>query len=117
MAITYTLRHPVTVGEFTCKEIVLQRPKMKDFIAVGRRSTDTAAATAALLPSLSGTPETVIAQFDVEDCARLRYLIQRIWAAHFLFTEEYTGQTLEEIEAEEKVKAEADPLSGTARSE
>jgi hypothetical protein len=117
MAIKYTLRHPVTVGEFTCSEIILQRPKMKDFVAVGNTPIDTAAATSALVSSLSGIAEVVIAQFDIEDCARLRYLVQRIWAAHFMFTDEYTEQALEEIEEAQKAKARENPQTETAESQ
>ncbi|GMO48524.1 MAG: hypothetical protein Pg6C_11080 [Treponemataceae bacterium] len=86
----YTLKHPVTVGEHTCTELRLKRPKTKDFIAVGTNPLGTVAADVALLSSITGEPEIVIEQIDIDDFAKLRYECSRVWAAYFDTTDGYT---------------------------
>jgi hypothetical protein len=86
----YTLKHPVTVGEYTCSELRLKRPKTKDFIAVGTNPLGTVAADAALLSSITGEPEIVIERLDIDDLAKLRYECSRVWAAYFDTTDGYT---------------------------
>ena len=83
MAIEYILKHPFKVGELDVSKITIQRPKMKDFIAVGTNSTQSAASDAALLSSLSGFPENVIAQIDIDDLSILRFYVTRIWDTYF----------------------------------
>jgi hypothetical protein len=86
----YKLKYPVTVGEYQCGELRLQRPKTKDFIAVGVHPLGTVAADVALLASVTGQPEIVIEQIDIDDLAKLRYECSRIWAAYFDETDGYT---------------------------
>jgi hypothetical protein len=117
MAITYTLKHPVTAGEKTFTEVVLQRPKMKDFIACKGLTVGEAATDAALISSLSAIPEIVVSQFDIDDCAKLRYLVSRIWNAFFDAVDGYSEKTLEEIEAEAKAKAEVEKEKGDPQTE
>jgi hypothetical protein len=83
MAKTIELKHAVTVGELTVKEITLQRPKTKDFIAIGTIPYHCVEADARLLASISGLPEKVIDQIDIEDLAILRIALARIWTAYF----------------------------------
>jgi hypothetical protein len=85
----YTLKHPVAVGEHTCTELRFRRPKTKDFIAVGKHPFESPAADAALLASITGEPEIVIDQIDIDDWAKLRYECYRIWAAYFDATDGY----------------------------
>jgi hypothetical protein len=86
----YRLKYPVTVGEYQCEAVRLQRPKTKDFIAVGARPLGTVAADVALLASITGQPEIVIEQIGIDDFAKLRYECSRIWAAYFDETDGYT---------------------------
>ena len=83
MAIKYLLKHPFKVRELEVKEITIQRPKTKDFIAVGSNPVDSAAADAALLASLSGLAESVIDQIDIDDLAMLRFYLARVWESYF----------------------------------
>jgi len=83
MAKNYKLKYPFKVGELEVTEITIQRPKTKDFIAVGSNPVDSAAADAALLASLSGLPESVITQIDIDDFSVLRYDIARVWESYF----------------------------------
>jgi hypothetical protein len=83
MAKTVELKHPVKVGELSVTNITLQRPKTKDFIAVGTLPYDCADADARLLASVSGLPESVIGQIDIDDWALLRSDIARIWESYF----------------------------------
>ena len=78
MAKTIILKHPLKVGELTVTDITLQRPKTKDFIALGMLPYDCAEADARLLVSVSGLPESVIGQIDIEDWAILRIDLARI---------------------------------------
>jgi hypothetical protein len=86
----YTLKRPVTVGEYTCTELKFRRPRTKDFIAVGSNPLGTVAADAALLSSVTGEPEAVIGHLDVDDLAKLRYESSRIWLAYFDMTDGYS---------------------------
>ena len=79
----FKLKHPVTVGEYHCEELALVRPRTKDFVAVGPRELGTVGADVALLASITGQPEVVIDQLDIDDLAKLRYECARIWAAYF----------------------------------
>ncbi|MDR1231565.1 MAG: phage tail assembly protein [Spirochaetaceae bacterium] len=86
----YKLKYPVKVGEHYCEELRFTRPKTKDFIAVGTYPLGTVAADVALLASITGQPEIVIKQIDIDDLAKLRYECSRIWAAYFDTTDGYT---------------------------
>jgi hypothetical protein len=79
----YTLKRPVTVGEFTCTELKLCRPRTKDFVAVGNQPLDTTGAIVSLISSISGVPETVINQFDIDDISMLRIEAVRIFDSYF----------------------------------
>jgi hypothetical protein len=86
----FKLKHPVTVGEYHCEELTLVRPRTKDFVAVGLRELGGAGADVALLASITGQPEIVIEQLDIDDLAKLRYECTRIWAAYFDQTDGYS---------------------------
>jgi inactivated superfamily I helicase len=88
MAKTSEFKHPFTVGELAVNHITIQRPKTKDFIAVGTNPTDTAAADAALLSSLSGLPMTAVGQIDIDDWAVIRIHLASVWMSYFT-TKEY----------------------------
>ena len=83
MAIKHTLKYPFNVGELKVEEITLRRPKTRDFIAVGERPFGTAGADAALLASLSGLPENVIEEVDIDDLSIIRFYIARVWDSYF----------------------------------
>jgi len=83
MAKTIELKHPFNVGELTVKSITIQRPKTKDFIAVGNTPVDSAAADAALLSSLSGFPMSVVTQIDIDDWSIIRTELALVWASYF----------------------------------
>ena len=107
MAKTITLKYPLKVGELNVTELVLQRPKTKDFIAVGENPYGTTAADAALLSSLSGLPESVIAQIDIDDLSALRFELARVWDSYFT-TRPYTeNPTNEERAAPQDGETEA----------
>lgn len=84
----YKLKHPVTVGERTCAELKLCRPKMKDFIAVGNEPPESGEALTRLMSSISGEPYAVVSQIDIDDFFYLRIEAARIWQGAF-FTGEY----------------------------
>jgi hypothetical protein len=98
MAKKYVLKYPVTVDELKVTEITIQRPKTKDFIAVGVTPVGSAAADAALLASLSGLPETVINQIDIDDLSVLRFDIARVWDSYFTSKEYVENPTSAEAE-------------------
>jgi hypothetical protein len=83
VAKTIELKHAVTVGELTVKEITLQRPRTKDFIAVGSTPADSAAADAVLFSSLSGLPMSVVSQIDIDDWSIIRTELAFVWASYF----------------------------------
>jgi hypothetical protein len=96
MAKKFVLKHPFKAGELNVAEVTIQRPKTKDFIAVGENPYGTTAADAALLSSLSGLPESVIAQIDIDDLSVLRFELARVWDSYFT-TKPYTeNPTIEE---------------------
>jgi len=95
VAIKHTLKHPFNVGELKVSEIILQRPKTKDFVSVGERPYGTPGADAALLSSLSGLPENVIEQIDIEDLAILRFDLERVWTSYFTTTPYIENPTVE----------------------
>jgi len=107
MAKTIKLKHPFKVGELNVDAITIQRPKTKDFIAVGVIPLGSVAADAALLSSLSGLPESVIAQIDIDDLSVLRYDIARVWDSYFTSKEYNENPTIAE-EAPRNVTAEKD---------
>ena len=96
MAKTIELKHLLKVGELAVTEITLQRPKTKDFIALGTLPYDCAEADARLLASVSGLPESVIGQIDIDDWAILRIDLARIWESYFVGTPYQENPTVEE---------------------
>jgi len=87
MAKKIELKHPFTVGELLVKEVTIQRPKTKDFIAVGTAPIESAAADAALFSSLSGLPMSVVQQIDIDDWSVIRTELALVWASYFSSTE------------------------------
>jgi hypothetical protein len=83
MAKTFVLKHPFKVGELEVAKVTIQRPKTKDFIAVGMNPAGSVAADAALLASLTSLPENVIDQIDIDDLSVLRFEVVRIWDSYF----------------------------------
>jgi len=98
MAKKFELKHPFEVGELKITDVTIQRPKTKDFIAVGSTPADSAEADALLLSSLSGLPMSVIAQIDIDDLSILRTQLALIWASYFT-TKEYKENPTEAEEA------------------
>ena len=96
MAKTIELKFPVTVGELTVDRLTLRRPKTKDFIAVGEHPYGTTAADCALLASLSGLPESVISQIDIDDLSILRFELARVWDSYFTTKPYIENPTIEE---------------------
>lgn len=78
----YTLKYPVTLGQYTCTEVKLCRPKTKDFLAVGTQTIDTPGAMVSLISSISGVPESVVNLFDIDDISHLRIEAQRIFCSY-----------------------------------
>ncbi|MDR0322359.1 MAG: phage tail assembly protein [Treponema sp.] len=83
MAQKFVLKHPFKVGELEVTEVIIQRPKTKDFIAVGMNPAGSVAADAALLSSITGLPGTVIDQIDIDDLSVIQYEVSRIWDCYF----------------------------------
>jgi len=98
MAKEFELKHPIKVGELDVTKIIIQRPKTKDFIAVGSNPVDSAAADASLFSSLSGLPLSVVYQIDIEDWSRIRTELAYVWVSYFS-TKEYNENP---TKAEEK---------------
>jgi len=83
MAKKIELKHPFMVGELKITDVTIQRPKTKDFIAVGSNPVDSAAADAALFSSLSGLPMSVVSQIDIDDWSIIRTELALVWASYF----------------------------------
>jgi hypothetical protein len=99
MAKKIELKHPFTVGELKITEVTIQRPKTKDFIAVGSFPVDSAAADAALFSSLSGLPMSVVNQIDIDDWSIIRTELAFVWASYFTskeYNENPTGAEMTE---------------------
>jgi hypothetical protein len=79
----YTLRRPVKVGEVTCTEVKLCRPRWKDFAAVKSLPLTSEDAMIAFVSSVSGLSETIVRQFDIEDASRLRVEVPRAYDSFF----------------------------------
>jgi hypothetical protein len=108
MAQKFVLKRPFKFGELEVTEVTIQRPKTKDFIAVGLNPAGSVAADAALLASLSGLPETVIYQIDIDDLSVLRYEVSRIWDSYFTTTPYVENPT--------SAEPEEAPQDGTAET-
>jgi hypothetical protein len=104
MAKKFELKQPITVGELVVKEITIQRPKTKDFMAVGTTPVESPEADALLLSSLSGLPMSVVSQIDIDDLSIIRTQLALVWASYFT-TKEYD---------ENPTGAEKAPQDGTA---
>jgi len=105
MAKKIELKQPFTVGELKIADVTIQRPKTKDFIAVGTNPVDSAAADAALFSSLSGLPMSVVAQIDIDDWSIIRTELALVWASYFT-TKEY-GENPTSAEAAETPQSRA----------
>ena len=108
MAIKHTLKYPFNVGELKVEEITLKRPKTRDFIAVGERPYGTAGADAALLASLSGLPENVIEEVDIDDLSIIRFYIARVWDSYFTTKPYVENPTVEGPSAPPEAAEEAE---------
>jgi len=106
MAKKIELKRPFNVGELKVTEVTIQRPKTKDFIAVGTAPVDSAAADAALFSSMSGLPMSVVDQIDIDDWSRIRTELALVWNSYFT-TKEYE---------ENPTTAEMTPRSETAET-
>jgi hypothetical protein len=80
----YTLKRPVTSGEYTCEELRFKRPTTKDFLAVGSNEMDTMEAMAAYISSNTGVPRIVVDKIDIDDLATLRIEVGRVFSSYFL---------------------------------
>lgn len=80
----YTMKHPVTVGEYVCNKLEFTRPKTKDFIAIGASPIDTAEAMVKFISANTGVSATVINQFDIDDISRLRIVVGRVFNSYLL---------------------------------
>ena len=105
MAIRFELKRPFKVGELSVTEVIIQRPKTKDFVAVGSIPADSAEADAALLSSLSGLPMSAVLQIDIDDLSRIRTQLALVWTAYFTSKEYVENPT----DAEEKETPQEDP--------
>jgi hypothetical protein len=108
MAKKIELKHPFTVGELKITEVTIQRPKTKDFIAVGSIPVDSAAADAELFSSLSGLPMSVVSQIDIDDWSIIRTELALVWASYFTSKEYNENPT--------KAEAEKAPQGETAET-
>jgi len=106
MAKKIELKHPFTVGELKVSEVIIQRPKTKDFIAVGTAPVDSASADAALFSSLSGLPMSVVTQIDIDDWSRIRTELALVWASYFTSKEYDENPTNAETETPQNGKTE-----------
>ena len=79
----YTLKTPVSVGERTVTELKFHRPKGRDFLRTDGHTIDTVGADQALCSALSGEPEIIIQEIDVDDWAVIRNELSRIWYQFF----------------------------------
>ena len=100
MAKIIKLKHPINFGDLKVTEITIQRPKTKDFIAVGTNPVDSAAADAALLSSLSGLPIEAVGQIDIDDLSRIRIDLALIWDCYFTSKEYIENPTNAEANRE-----------------
>jgi len=112
MAKTIELKHPFDVGELSVKTITIQRPKTKDFIAVGTTPVDSAAADAALLSSLSGLPMSVVTQIDIDDWSIIRTELALVWNSYFTSKEYDKNPT--KAEAAETAQSPQNETTGTS---
>ncbi|MDR1836609.1 MAG: phage tail assembly protein [Treponema sp.] len=111
MAKKIELKHFLTVGDLQVKEVTIQRPKTKDFIAVGSTPVESAAADAELFSSLSGLPMSIVGQIDIDDWSRIRIELALVWASYFTSTEYKENPTgAEETEAPPSEIAETSSL-------
>ncbi len=97
---TYELKTPVTVGERTVSVLNFKRPKTKDFLRTDGHRTSDVGADAALASSLTGEPEIIIGDIDVEDWAVIRNHLQKCWLTFFgakVAEENFTEQAAETL--------------------
>ena len=103
----YTLKTPVTVGERTVTELRFRRPKVRDFLRTDGRELDTVGADQALCSSLSGEPEIIIQEIDVDDWAVLRVELRKIWFRFFGVPPKEEADPNLEAEAEKKAEKDS----------
>jgi hypothetical protein len=106
MAKTVELKFPFNVGQLEVKSVTINRPKTKDFIAIGTSSVQSAEADAKLLSSLSGLPENVVEQIDIEDWAVIRTHLSLIWTVYFTGIAYNENPTVAEPETPRETKRE-----------
>ncbi|MDR2923514.1 MAG: phage tail assembly protein [Treponema sp.] len=74
---TITLRVPLTLGERTVEELHFKPPKVKDAIRTDKYEDGTVAAAVALMSSLTGEPEALLAEMIPEDFADCAVILAR----------------------------------------
>ena len=79
----YTLKMPVTVGERTVTGLKFRRPKTRDFLRTDGYNADSVGADVALTSSLTGEPEIIIQEIDIDDWAVIRVELHKIWLRYF----------------------------------
>lgn len=79
----YILKKPATKGERTIKQLEIARPKVAHFARTDGHPTDSIAADRALLSALTGEPELLLDEIDIEDWANIRQILERIWLQFF----------------------------------
>jgi hypothetical protein len=74
---TVTLRVPITLGERTVEELHFKPPKVKDALRTDKYEDGTVAAALALMSSLTGEPESLLAELVPEDFADCAVILAR----------------------------------------
>ncbi|QQO10320.1 phage tail assembly protein [Breznakiella homolactica] len=77
------LIHPITKGERTICELTLQDPKVRHMIRTDGHEITTIGADIALLSALSGEPEILLQEISLEDWAKIRVVLARVYAAFY----------------------------------
>jgi hypothetical protein len=74
---TITLRVPLTLGELSVKQLHFKPPKVKDAMRTDKYDDGTLAAAIALMSSLTGEPESLLAEMVPEDFADCAVILAR----------------------------------------
>jgi hypothetical protein len=74
---TVQLRVPLTLGERSVSELRFKPPKVKDALRTDKYEDGTVAAAVALMSSLTGEPESLLAEMIPEDFADCAVILAR----------------------------------------
>ncbi len=78
------LKYPATSGQRTIAELKLKdRPLVRDVMRTDDCRTDSVEADIKLLSALSGEPEKILENIDIDDWAIIRVELQKIWLRFF----------------------------------